>query len=280
MLRAVDDVLDEIGAGDQPAPARAQQGRRAGCRAPRRRCGFGHPEAILVSALDGGGDGRAARAHRGGVRRDACTPVELLLPYAEGGRLAELHDVAGELEREDTAEGVRVRARVPATVAERFARFAVNGRATARRVSVARLGVQRLDPRAVLPARAHDGDAGLGPRRARGRGAGAGERARSRTGIAIELAAGPRRSGPAALRSGGEARDRARQRPRPHRRRAIAASCRSCCSTPTARPAFTVEPGERIAQLVVVVAIAAPDVVEVTALAASARGEDGFGSTG
>jgi hypothetical protein len=33
--------------------------------------------------------------------------------------------VAGDLERTDTAEGVRVRARVPATVAERYARFAV-----------------------------------------------------------------------------------------------------------------------------------------------------------
>ena len=47
------------------------------------------------------------------------------MPFDEGGRLAELHEVAGELERTDTAEGVRVRARVPATVAERYARFAV-----------------------------------------------------------------------------------------------------------------------------------------------------------
>ena len=53
--------------------------------------------------------------------------MDLLLPYAEGGRLAELHDVAGELDREETADGVRIRARVPATVAERFAPFAVSG---------------------------------------------------------------------------------------------------------------------------------------------------------
>jgi len=32
--------------------------------------------------------------------------VDLLLPFDEGGRLAELHDIAGELERSDTAEGV------------------------------------------------------------------------------------------------------------------------------------------------------------------------------
>ena len=52
-------------------------------------------------------------------------PIELMLPFSEGGRLAELHHVAGDLEREDTPAGVRVRARVPATVAERFAPYAV-----------------------------------------------------------------------------------------------------------------------------------------------------------
>ena len=35
--------------------------------------------------------------------------VDLLLPYSEGGQLAELHEVAGDLEREETADGVRVR---------------------------------------------------------------------------------------------------------------------------------------------------------------------------
>ena len=55
-------------------------------------------------------------------------PMELLVPYSEGGSLSELHELAGELEREDTPAGVRVRARVPAAVAPRFERFAVNGR--------------------------------------------------------------------------------------------------------------------------------------------------------
>jgi GTP-binding protein HflX len=55
-------------------------------------------------------------------------PMELLVPYGEGGRLSELHDLAGEMEREDTPEGVRVRARVPAGVASRFERFEVNGK--------------------------------------------------------------------------------------------------------------------------------------------------------
>ncbi len=59
----------------------------------------------------------------------ALRPMELLVPYEEGGSLSELHELAGELEREDTAEGVRVRARVPAAAAPRFERFALNGTA-------------------------------------------------------------------------------------------------------------------------------------------------------
>jgi len=54
-------------------------------------------------------------------------PMDLLVPYEEGGRLSELHDVAGEMEREDTAEGVVVHARVPAAAVSRFERFATNG---------------------------------------------------------------------------------------------------------------------------------------------------------
>ena len=41
--------------------------------------------------------------------------------------LSELHALAGDLEREDLAEGVAVKARVPAALAHRFADFAVNG---------------------------------------------------------------------------------------------------------------------------------------------------------
>jgi GTP-binding protein HflX len=54
--------------------------------------------------------------------------VELLIPYGEGGRIAELHEVSGDLEREETSEGVRIRARLPVPVAARYERFARNGR--------------------------------------------------------------------------------------------------------------------------------------------------------
>ena len=90
-----------------------------------RSCASATPDGILVSALAGEGiEELGERIER--AFRETLRSVDLLLPYDEGGRLAELHDLVGELERTDTADGVRVRGRVPATVAERFARFDVS----------------------------------------------------------------------------------------------------------------------------------------------------------
>jgi GTPase len=124
MMRAVDEVLDEIGAGEQPRLLALNKAdliddeRREDLR-------FRHPEGILVSAVTGEGlDELRERIER--AFRETLRSVDLLLPFDEGGRLAELHDVAGDLDRTDTAEGVRVRGRIPATVADRFARFDVS----------------------------------------------------------------------------------------------------------------------------------------------------------
>jgi GTP-binding protein HflX len=123
--RAVADVPDEIGAGDRPRllvlnkADRIDEERREELR-------YRHPDGILVSALTGEGLDDVGEAIERSFRETLRT-VDLLLPFAEGGRLAELHDVAGDaLDRTDTAEGVRVRGRVPVTVAERFARFDVS----------------------------------------------------------------------------------------------------------------------------------------------------------
>src|SRR3712207_5898200 len=125
MLRAVDDVLEEIGAGDRPRVLVLNKADLLDKERPRE-LGFRHPDGVLVSAVTGEGiDALGDRIEHEFER--TLRPVELLLPFSEGGRLAELHDVAGDLEREDTSEGVLVRARVPATVAERFAGYAVNG---------------------------------------------------------------------------------------------------------------------------------------------------------
>jgi GTP-binding protein HflX len=124
-IAAVDEVLGEIGAGEQPRLLvynkldllDADQ---------RRDLLVGEPSAAGVSAVTGEGleELRDRIEH---AFEETLRPVELLVPYAEGGRLSELHEVAGELEREERSDGVLVRARIPAALAHRFERFSVNG---------------------------------------------------------------------------------------------------------------------------------------------------------
>jgi GTPase len=83
-----------------------------------------HPDAVLVSGSVG--DGVQELGER--IERELAhtlRPLELLVPYANGRSLAELHELAGEIARLDTPEGVRVRALVPARYADRWERFAV-----------------------------------------------------------------------------------------------------------------------------------------------------------
>jgi GTPase len=123
MLAAVDEVLVEIGAAERPrllalnkVDLLDDQGRRE--------LRFRFPRAVQASGKTGEGLDRLREAIEGRFVA-SLEPMELLLPYEEGGSLSDLHEVAGEMEREDTAEGVRVRARVPAAAAPRFERFAL-----------------------------------------------------------------------------------------------------------------------------------------------------------
>ncbi len=123
MTRAVEDVLEEIGAGAVPR-IRVLAKTDLVDEARRGELVHRHPDASLVSAASG--DGLAALVER--IEEEfarTLREVELLIPYREGGRLAELHELAGDLTREDTPEGVRVVARLPASVAARFDAFAL-----------------------------------------------------------------------------------------------------------------------------------------------------------
>jgi GTPase len=129
MKRSVEGTLEEIGAGERPRLLvlnkidLLDEGAREELR-------FHHPEAVLVSGVtrEGLEELRERLEHTlkgAGELAHTLRPLELLVPYADGGSLAELHELAGEVSREDTAEGVRVHALVPARLVERFARFAV-----------------------------------------------------------------------------------------------------------------------------------------------------------
>ena len=142
----------------------------------------------------------------------------------------------------------------------------------------AELRVRRLDPAARLPARAHDDDAGYDLHALHDARIEPGARAKVRTGIAIELA--PGHAGLVLPRSGLAARHGIALVNAPGLIDAGYRGELQVLLLNTDRDAaFEIAAGDRIAQLVVV-AVAAPEIVEVDALAASVRGEGGFGSSG
>jgi GTP-binding protein HflX len=125
-IAAVDDVLAEIGAAERPRLLALNKIDMVD-EERRRELRFRYPRAVQVSAATGEGLGDLSETIEARFL-NSLRPMELLVPYAEGGSLSELHELAGELDREDTARGVRISARVPAGVASRFERFEVVGR--------------------------------------------------------------------------------------------------------------------------------------------------------
>jgi GTP-binding protein HflX len=125
MARAVEDVLEEIHAADSPRVLVLNKADMLG-EERRAALAFRHPDAVLVSAVTG--EGLEELRDRIAAEFEATLrDVALLVPYSEGGTLSDLHDVAGDLSRTDTAEGVLVTARLPAVVAHRYGRYAVDG---------------------------------------------------------------------------------------------------------------------------------------------------------
>jgi len=140
------------------------------------------------------------------------------------------------------------------------------------------LRVKRLDPRAVLPRRAHDGDAGLDLHALDGFELGPGDRAQVRTGIAIALPPGT--GGLVLPRSGLAARHGISLVNAPGLidegyRGELQVLLLNTDRTDT----FRAKAGDRIAQLVVV-DVEAPEIVETDDLGDTSRGGGGFGSSG
>jgi GTPase len=124
MNAAVQAVLTEIGADELPMrlvlnkidavdPLR------------RRRLTSRFPDAPQVSARTGEGLDEL-RANLAAFFADRFEPVELLLPYEDGGRLAELYALGAPIvERVDREDGVYVRAHLPHRELRRFGRYLV-----------------------------------------------------------------------------------------------------------------------------------------------------------
>jgi dUTP pyrophosphatase len=144
--------------------------------------------------------------------------------------------------------------------------------------TVAGLPFRLLSPQARLPARAHDGDAGLDLYAAEAATLGPGERGSVGTGVAVALPPGT--AGLVVPRSGLAARHGIALVNAPG---IIDAGYRGelrilLLNTDRAE-AFAIAPGDRIAQLVVV-RVELLDPVAVDDLGESARGNGGFGSSG
>jgi GTP-binding protein HflX len=122
-MQAVDEVLEEIGAGEKP---RLLVFNKADLLSEEERAetGLDHPEAALISAQEGEGLDQL-RGRIEAAFEETLTEVELLIPYSEGGRLHELHEVAGDLERTEREDGVLVHAKVPVAEMHRFRDLAV-----------------------------------------------------------------------------------------------------------------------------------------------------------
>ncbi len=123
MQHAVEQTLEEIGAGERPRLLILNKIDLLDVQARDELC-LRYPGAMFVSGVTGEGLVELNARFEAELEHMLC-PVELLVPYADGGSLAELHELAGDLTRKDTPDGVRVRALVPKRTAERFARFAV-----------------------------------------------------------------------------------------------------------------------------------------------------------
>lgn len=140
------------------------------------------------------------------------------------------------------------------------------------------LSVIKLKEEAILPSRAHAGDAGLDLYACESAHIGPGERWGVGTGVGVEI---PEGHAGLVLPRSGLARD--------HGIALVNApglidsgyrgELRVLLLNTDPAETFRVEPGDRIAQLVLT-PIATPEPVEASALTESARGEGGFGSSG
>ena len=225
---------------------------------------------VLVSALTGEGLDELRDAHRRRVREPAGR--RRAARAVPRGRRPLRAARARRRPRARGHAGRRARRGPPARAGGRALRALLAPTAS-------RCGFRRLDPAAVLPRRAHPGDAGYDLCALDALVARAGRAGDGPHGDRDRAARRPRRLGRAPLRPRRAPRHRARQRAGSDRRRLPRRGQGPAAQHGPRGGLSRSSPGERIAQLVVA-AVAAPEVVEVDTLSDSARGAGGFGSTG
>jgi dUTP diphosphatase len=145
-------------------------------------------------------------------------------------------------------------------------------------VAAVQLPVTKLSDQATLPTRAHEGDAGLDLYANEAAHLGPGERWSIGTGVAVEIPEG--HAGQVMPRSGLAKKHGIGLVNSPGLiDSGYRGEIRVLLLNTDPAETFTIEPGDRIAQLVIT-PVALPAPVEAEALAESTRGDGGFGSSG
>ncbi|TMF31483.1 MAG: GTPase HflX [Chloroflexi bacterium] len=127
----VEEVLNDLGAGDKPRVVALNKVDLLGPSSRRRAIGalsVRYPGAVAISATNRAGLRELLSAIDHASRGDAV-PLEILVPYGREGVLAELRKVGGVERTEYVEGGTRAWGWAPRHAVRRFEMFAPNGRA-------------------------------------------------------------------------------------------------------------------------------------------------------
>ncbi|MCB0881006.1 MAG: GTPase HflX [Thermoleophilia bacterium] len=114
----VDDVLEEIGAGEVPRLFVLNKIDAVDADTRRELAGR-HPDALRVSAITGEGLD-ALRERLADVARAAMTHIDVIVPWQDGATLSAIYSQGRDVRHTETREGVRVTALMPAPAAARL----------------------------------------------------------------------------------------------------------------------------------------------------------------
>ena len=275
---AVETVLGEIGAGDLPVELVVNKIDRVTA-AGRERLANHYPEALQVSAVTGEGLDGAATAHRRAVLRPLRRGAAARAVRRGPRPLRPLR--ARRADRRAPGHGggrarpcAAARPRRPAV--RPLPRGGVDGGGSV--LSVTRVAVKRLHPDAVVPDRAYAGDAGFDLTSRERVELEPGARAVVGTGIAVAIP--PGHAGLVLPRSGLAAEHGLGKVNAPGLiDEGYRGEVKVILLNTDRSERFVVEPGMRIAQLVVV-ELPQVELLEVDDLPASERGTGGLGSSG
>ena len=191
MIASVDTVLGDIGADEVPLELVLNKIDRVDPLG-RRRLGNAFPGSLQISAVNGEGV-EALQARIAERFADRYEDVRLLLPYEEGGKLAELYALGRADRRAPRHRGRRVHPCAAPAPAHAPVRSLPGRRELSHPRSgseVIELPVARLRDDAILPSQAYEGDAGLDLAACERLELGPGQRGVVGTGIAVAIPEG------------------------------------------------------------------------------------------